>query len=356
MRHNLRVTNVTVPSKGTNIQNIEDLEDLLSLPTSGTVEAMGKLKGDVLILGVGGKMGPTLARMAKRASELSGIPRRIIGVSRFSSVSLPAQLQSWGIETHFCDLLDPRAYAKLPDAANVVFMAGMKFGSTRQEAKTWAMNAFVPGLVSERYRGSRIAAFSTGNVYGLCSLNLVGSLEADVPKPVGDYAMSCLGRERIFEYFSHTLQTPMSIIRLNYATELRYGVLLDIAERVLTGAAVSLYMGHLNSIWQADASAMSLQSLLHASVPPFVINVTGPEVMSVRRIATDFAGRFNKEVYFEGVESGDAILSNAQQAFQLFGYPTISVNQMISWIADWAMRGGEKLQKPTHFEVRNGSF
>jgi NAD dependent epimerase/dehydratase family len=356
MRKNLRVANVTGLSKRANIKNLEELEDLLSLPTLGVIETMGKLKGDVVVLGVGGKMGPTLARMAKRASDLAGVPRRVIGVSRFSSTSLPAQLQSWGIEAHFCDLLDSRAYAGLPDAANVIFMAGMKFGSTRQEAKTWAMNAFVPGLVSERYRDSRIAAFSTGNVYGLCSVNRGGSLETDVLNPVGDYAMSCLGRERIFEYFSRTLQTPMSIIRLNYATELRYGVLLDIAEYVLTGSSVSLYMGHLNSIWQADATAMSLQSLLHASVPPFVINIAGPELMSVRRIAMDFAGRFNKEVYFEGVESGDAILSNAQQAFQLFGYPTINVNQMIAWISDWAMRDGEKLRKPTYFEVRSGSF
>jgi nucleoside-diphosphate-sugar epimerase len=340
----------------THIRDIEELEDLLSRPTAETIEAMSTLKGDIVILGVGGKMGPTLARMAKRASDLAGVSRRVIGVSRFSSASLPAHLQSWGVETHSCDLLDRSTYSELPDAANIVYMAGMKFGSTNQEARTWAMNTFLPGLVSERYRDSRITIFSTGNVYGLSSVNLAGSLETDELRPVGDYAMSCLGRERIFEHFSRMYQIPMSIIRLNYATELRYGVLLDIAERVLTENPVSLHMGHLNTIWQADASAMSLQSLLHVSSPPFVINIAGPELMSVRRIATDFAERFGKQVSFEGVESGDAILSNAQKSFHLFGYPAISVNQMMTWIADWALRGGEKLGKPTHFEVRSGNF
>ncbi len=340
----------------TYIRDIEELEDLLSLPTAGTIEAMGALKGDIVILGVGGKMGPMLARMAKRASNLAGVSRRVIGVSRFSSASLPAHLQSWGVETHSCDLLDRSRHSGLPDAANIVYMAGMKFGSTNQEARTWAMNAFLPGLVSERYRDSRITVFSTGNVYGLSSVNLGGSLETDKTHPVGDYAMSCLGRERIFEHFSRTYQIPMSVIRLNYATELRYGVLLDIAERILAENPVPLHMGHFNTIWQADATAMSLQSLPHASSPPFVINVAGPELMSVRRIATEFAEHFNKNVSFEGIESGDAILSNAQKSFQLFGYPTVRAGQMMAWIADWAIRGGEKLGKPTHFEIRSGNF
>ncbi|MDQ2835341.1 MAG: NAD-dependent epimerase/dehydratase family protein [Acidobacteriota bacterium] len=347
---------MTIATTKKSVRDIDELDDLLSLPTPETVEAMSRLKGDIVILGVGGKMGPTLARMVKRASDLGGVSRRVIGVSRFSSASLPAQLQSWGIETHSCDLLDAGTYAQLPDAANVVFMAGMKFGSTHQEARTWAMNAFTPGLVSERYRDSRIAVFSTGNVYGLSPVTIGGSVETDDVRPVGDYAMSCLGRERIFEHFSRTYQVPISIIRLNYATELRYGVLLDIAERVLAGIPVSLHMGHLNTIWQADATAMSLRSLLHVSSPPFVINIAGPEQMSVRRIASNFAERFGKDVLFEGAVSEDAILSNAQKAFYLFGYPTVSVNQMIEWVADWALRGGAKLGKPTHFDVRSGDF
>lgn len=338
------------------VRNVEDLEDLLSTPTVPTVEAMRKLEGDLVVLGIGGKMGPTLARMAKRASEQAGVSRRVIGVSRCSSQNLTERLHGWNIETHACDLLDSASYRQLPDAANVVFMAGMKFGSTKQEARTWAMNTFVPGLVAQRYRDSRIAVFSTGNVYGLCPLRLGGSLEGDPLNPVGDYAMSCVGRERIFEHFSRVNRTLMTIVRLNYATELRYGVLLDIAERVFEARPVSLSMGHLNSIWQGDASAMSLQSLLHASSPPFMLNVAGPETLSVLRIATAFGERFGRQVLFEGEEGDSAILSNAQKASQLFGYPSVSFNRMLDATADWVLRGGETLGKPTHFEVRSGRF
>jgi nucleoside-diphosphate-sugar epimerase len=275
------------------IPDVESLEDVLSEPTEATVRAMGALKGDLVVLGVGGKMGPTLARMAKRASDLAGVNRRVIGVSRFSASSpLQERLQSWGIETHRCDLLDRDSYAQLPDAANVVFMAGMKFGATGQESLTWAMNAFVPGLVSERYRRSRIAVFSTGNVYGLSPVSGGGSLEGDSLRPQGEYALSCLGRERIFEHFSHRYQTEMSILRLNYAVELRYGVLLDIAQKVFSEQVIPLEMGHLNAIWQGDAAAMSLQALSHASTPPFVMNIAGLEVLPVRWIAEQFANRF----------------------------------------------------------------
>ncbi|MHB8302347.1 MAG: NAD-dependent epimerase/dehydratase family protein [Acidobacteriaceae bacterium] len=338
------------------IRGVEELEDILSGPTEATMQAMGALAGDLVVLGVGGKMGPTLARMAKRASELAGVSRRIIGVSRFSEAGMEERLQSWGVETHRCDLLDANSYSHLPDAANVIYMAGMKFGSVGQEPLTWAMNTFLPGLVSEKYRNSRIAVFSTGNVYGLSPVGLGGSLESDALHPVGEYAMSCLGRERIFEHFSLINQIPMCILRLNYATELRYGVLVDIAQRVYAGESVPLAMGHLNAIWQADAAAMSLQSLCHASTPPRVINVAGPELLSVRRIAEEFGQRFKKPVRLEGVESGDALLSNAQKAFQLFGYPNVSVGQMMTWIADWVARGEKGLAKPTHFENRAGNF
>jgi nucleoside-diphosphate-sugar epimerase len=318
---------------------------------------MRELEGDIVVLGVGGKMGPTLARMVKRASDLAGVMRRVIGVSRFSNSSaLENKLQSWDVETHRCDLLDRASYAGLPDAANVVFMAGMKFGSTGHESLTWAMNAFVPGLVCERYNGSRIAAFSTGNVYGLSPVERGGAIESDPLHPVGEYALSCLGRERIFEHFSRTFQIKLSIIRLNYAVELRYGVLLDIAQKVFAGQAISLQMGHLNAIWQADASAMSLQSLLHASTPPFVINITGPELLQVELLARQFGELMNKPVRFEGVPSSEALLSNATKAFQLFGHPEVSMNTVLPWIAGWVERGGETLDKPTHFENRSGDF
>jgi nucleoside-diphosphate-sugar epimerase len=338
------------------ISDVDELELLLSKPYESTVRALALLPGDILVLGAGGKMGPTLARMAKSASDLAATPRRVIAVSRFSSSRLPARLQSWGIKTISCDLLDPASLAILPDAPNVIYMAGMKFGSTGNESLTWAVNSFLPGLVSDRFRHSRIVVFSTGNIYGLTPVSRGGSLESDAPNPIGEYAMSCLGRERMFEHFSHTANTKVSILRLNYATELRYGVLVDVARSVYSGKPVASSMGYLNAIWQGDASAVALASLPHASSPAFVLNITGPEVLSVRRIAEDFAERFGKPVQFHGEEANDALLSNAQKAFQLFGKPRVSYEQMTSWIADWIERGGETLEKPTHFEERGGRF
>jgi nucleoside-diphosphate-sugar epimerase len=340
----------------TSVLDVAELEELLSAPTEGVIRTLGSLWGDIVVLGVGGKMGPTLARMAKRASEIAGISRRVIGVSRFSSSELELCLQAWGVETVRCDLLDPKSLSQLPEAPNVVYMAGMKFGSTGQESLTWAMNSFLPGLVSEKYRNSRIVAFSTGNVYGLSAVSRGGSREDDPLNPVGEYAMSCLGRERIFEHFSRTHHVKMSILRLNYATELRYGVLLDVAQQVCSGRSVALSMGYLNAIWQGDASAMSLQALGCASEPPFVVNITGPELLSVRRVAQEFGERLHKPVRFEGEESADALLSNAQKAFQLFGRPGVSVERMMTWITDWVNRGGQTLAKATHFEERGGSF
>jgi nucleoside-diphosphate-sugar epimerase len=332
------------------------LEELLSEPTEGLIRAMKTLPGDIVVLGAAGKMGPTLARMAKRASEQAGVKRRVIGVSRFSSRELERRLAYWGVETIRCDLLDRKALAALPDAANVVYMAGMKFGSTGQEWRTWAMNAFLPGLVAERYAGSSIAVFSTGNVYGLSPVARGGSCEQDPLNPAGEYAMSCLGRERIFEHFSRANHTRMTILRLNYASELRYGVLLDTAQKVHLGRPVSLSMGHLNTIWQGDASAMSLESLAHVLSPPNILNITGPETLSVRWLALEFARRMGNPVTFDGTESDDALLSNAGKAFALFGKPLVSVGQMLDWIADWVTRGGTTLAKPTHFEERAGRF
>jgi nucleoside-diphosphate-sugar epimerase len=339
------------------IQDLDQLEEVLSEPPPGLAASLASLDGDILVLGVAGKMGPTLARMAKRALEAGGVKRRVIGVSRFSSgSSLESRLHAWGIETVRADLLDPRSIPQLPDAANVVFMAGMKFGSTGQEWLTWASNAFLPGLVADRYRGSRIAVFSTGNVYGLAPVARGGSREEDPLQPVGEYAMSCVGRERVFEHFSRMNRTKMSILRLNYASELRYGVLLDMAQRVDAGQPISLATGYLNTIWQADASAMSLASLGCASSPPNVINITGPELLSVRAVAEEFGSRLGKAVLFEGSESDDALVSNAQKSYELFGRPRVSTRQMIEWIADWIKKNGATLRKPTHFEERAGQF
>ena len=338
------------------IATVQELEDLLSQPPDGVTQTLSRLEGDMIVLGVAGKMGPTLARMARRASETAGVRRRVIGVARFSDPRQQTELQAHGIETLRCDLLDEAAVAALPDAPNIVFMAGMKFGSTGQEALTWAMNCHLPAIVCKKYPRSRIVAFSTGNVYGLTSVAGGGSLEGDAPNPTGDYAMSCLGRERIFEHFSRRLGIPMAMIRLNYACELRYGVLVDIARRVWSGETVDCAMGHLNTIWQADANAMALQAFDHVASPPRVLNMTGPELLSVRDIATQLGALMNKRVTFSGSESPTALLANAALAQRLFGPPCVGAGQMVRWIADWVMRGGPSLGKPTHFESRDGKF
>jgi dTDP-4-dehydrorhamnose reductase len=338
------------------VRDVDHLEDLLSEPSEAAIDALSRTKGDIVILGVAGKMGPSLARMAKRASDAAGVTRRVIGVARFSSRDAEKFLQSHGIETIAADLLDQRQLAALPDAPNVIYMAGMKFGSTGNESLTWGMNAYLPGMVSQKYSGSRIVAFSTGNVYGLAPVARGGSVETDELNPQGEYAMSCLGRERIFEHFSRTLGIPMSIIRLNYAVEMRYGVLVDIAQNVWRGNPVNAAMA-FNVIWQADANAHALASLALASSPPLVLNVAGPEQLGVRRVAEQFAKLMGKDdVQLTGEEAPDALLSNAQLSHRLFGYPRVSAQQVIHWIADWTKRGGTTLKKPTHFETRDGKF
>jgi nucleoside-diphosphate-sugar epimerase len=344
---------MNIPSR---IETVQQLEELLSEPTPQAVEAMRRLKGDLIILGVGGKMGPTLARMARMASERAGVRRRIVAVARFSEPGLERDLQTHGIETIRCDLLEEDQLVRLPDVPNVIAMFGMKFGSTGQEARTWAMNCLLPAMVCRKFRSARIVAFSTGNVYGLTPVALGGSLETDPLNAMGEYAMSCVGRERCYEYCSRTFGIPIVLLRLNYATEMRYGVLVDLARRVWAGEPVDLTMGQLNAIWQADANAAALASFDHVSTPPLVLNIAGPEILSVRRVAEEFGQQFNKAVRFLGCESPDAILSNAQFAHRLFGYPRVTAGQMIAWIADWVARGGATLGKPTHFEVRDGKF
>jgi nucleoside-diphosphate-sugar epimerase len=343
-------------SKTDSIADTRHLEDLLSEPSEGVIATLAQLDGDILILGVNGKMGPTLARMARRASDAAGSRRRIIGVSRFSSGNLETELRDHGMETIRCDLLDAAQLDRLPDAANVVAMAGMKFGSTGQEALTWSMNSYLPGMICQKFRRSRIVAFSTGNVYGLTPVSLGGSVETDLLRPEGEYALSCVGRERIYEHFSRTLHIPMALLRLNYATEMRYGVLVDVAQKVYAGQTIDLSMGHLNALWQGDANAMALCAFAHLASPPFVVNLAGPELLSVRQVAVDFGRLLSKTVHFSGQEAADALLSNGQLGHRLFGYPRVGVQQIVIWIADWVKRGGESLGKPTHFEVRDGKF
>lgn len=340
---------------------VHQLDEILSEPTPLVVETLGALPGDILILGVAGKMGTTLARMARRALDLSGeragqSSRQVIGVARFSDPREREKLESWGVKTIKCDLLQPSALADLPDAPTVVYMAGMKFGATGNESMTWAMNSFLPGMVCQRFSKSRIAAFSTGNIYGLYPAHGGGPRESDTPVPVGEYSMSCLGRERMFEHFSKTNGTLVSLLRINYACELRYGVLVDLARAVWTGQSVDLSMANFNIIWQADANAMSLAALAQASSPPFIINIAGSELMSFREVLKQFGKLMNREPKFHGVEKPDAAISNGQLANRLYGYPRVSPNELMDWIAQWVMAGGESLNKPTHFETRDGKY
>jgi len=338
------------------IRGERELDELLSRPGEAAVAALGRLEGDLLVLGVAGKMGPTLARMAVRASQAAGVARRVIGVARFSDPAVRGRLEGWGVQTLQADLLDRRQLERLPDAPNVLFLAGMKFGSSGQEALTWAMNCYVPALVCERFARSRIAAFSTGNVYGLVPAGGEGSKETDPPEPLGDYAMSCLGRERMFEHFSRTLGLPVATLRLNYACELRYGVLADVARRVWAGEPVDVTMGWCNVIWQADAASMALAALAEAASPPRVLNLAGPERLSVRRLAGRFGELLGRPVRIAGREAPDALLSDGRAAYGLLGRPRVTVEQMTRWIADWVRAGGASLDKPTHFEARDGKY
>jgi nucleoside-diphosphate-sugar epimerase len=338
------------------IESVQGLEEFLSRPSEADIAAMTQLDGDLLILGAGGKMGPSLARRAHRAMEKSGVRRKIIAVARFSENHLRANLASEGIETLAVDLLQSGALSKLPDIPNVIFMAARKFGTTGSEDLTWAMNTFLPGLVAERYRASRIVVFSTGNVYPLRHAMEGGAVESTPVAPESEYAQSALGRERMFEYGSRQWGTAVTILRLNYAIDLRYGVLLDIGTAVFERRPIDLRMGLVNIIWQGDANSVCLRSFAHCQAPPLILNLTGPDTLSVRFIAEEFGRRFDVQPTFISEEMPNALLSNAAKAHQIFGCPTVTPGQMIDWTAAWISSGGPRLNKPTHFQVRDGKF
>lgn len=338
------------------ITNEQELEELLSRPYEEDISAMQQLGGDLLLLGAGGKMGPSLALRARRAADAAGVRVRIIGVSRFSSESLRGMLEERGVETISAELLDDEQLRRLPDVPNVVHMAARKFGSTGDEQYTWAMNTYLPARVAERFKHSRIVAFSSGNVYPLVPVAGGGATEETPVQPVGEYSMTAAGRERLLTYMSRVYGIPMTILRLNYAVELRYGVLLDIGQQVFDRVPVDLTMGSANVIWQGDANSICLQSFALASSPPLVLNLTGPETISVRWVAERFGALFGTQPSFRGTESPTALLSNAARSFRLFGYPRVSVDQIIELLAQWISTGGRTLNKPTHFEVRDGKF
>jgi nucleoside-diphosphate-sugar epimerase len=332
--------------------SIAELEDFLALPSPELIDDLSAVDGDIMILGVAGKMGPTLARLAKNAAP----HKRVIGVARFSDAAVRQRLDGWGIETVAADLLDRAAIEALPRVSNIVFAAGHKFGAQDNQPLTWAMNTHVPALVADTFRESRIVAFSTGNVYPLTPLGQQAPGEATPPQPIGEYAQSCLGRERMFQHFSARHGTPGRIVRLNYAIDMRYGVLLDIASRVWRREPVDLTMGHVNVIWQGDANTQVLRLLRHCTTPATPINCTGPETVSVRWLAGRFAALLGVTAQVIGAEAGTALLSDTTQASRLFGYPRVPLGSMIEWVADWVRNEGPSYNKPTKFEVRDGAF
>lgn len=338
------------------IQNVQQLENYMTQPSQGLIDDVKQMQGDFMILGIGGKMGPTLAYALKKALIALGSSQRVIGVSRFSNGTLQAELEAQGIETIACDLLDDAALQQLPQVENVIYMAGNKFGTQGNEHFTWAMNSYLPGRVADHFKTARFVVFSTGNVYPFSPVGSGGCDETVHPEPIGEYGQSSLGRERVFTYFSHKNETPVAIFRLNYAIDLRYGVLVEIAKSVYHEQPIDVTMGYFNVIWQGSANEYAIRALLHATTPPTIFNATGPETLSIRWVAQQFGKRMQKTPTFIGEEAPNALLSNSSKAHQTFGYPSVTVQEMIDLIASWLMNDGELINKPTHFQERKGQY
>jgi nucleoside-diphosphate-sugar epimerase len=338
------------------VRTVTELEDRLARPGPALVEDLRHLDGDILVLGAGGKLGPSLVRLALRGVEAAGTGARVIAVSRFSEPGLADALRAAGAEVVTSDVTDDARLAALPDAANVVFLVGAKFGTSGREHATWATNTYLPGRIAQRYRGSRLIALSTGNVYPLVPV-ISGGCDEDSPVgPVGEYAMSCLGRERVLTHFAERNATPTALIRLNYAVEMRYGVLVDIARAVVAGEPVDLTTGFVNVVWQGYANEVTLRALHHADVPPFVLNLTGPEAVSVRQLTSAMATELGLPVTFIGSESDTALLSSAQRCHRLFGYPDVTLGEIVALTVRWVADGLPMHGKPTHFQTRDGRF
>ena len=339
-------------------RSLVELEQLLSLPSAAVVEELARLEGNLVVLGAGGKIGPTLARMARRALDESGNDSEVLAVSRFSRPGLQDELESGGVRTLASDLTEPGAVERLPDAAAVLFLAGKKFGTSASPASTWAINAWTPGLVARRYGGVPTVVFSSGNVYPMIDVEEPGggSTEESVPAPLGEYAASVLARECVFEHFARLFGTPTLLLRLSYAVELRYGVLVDVARRVLAGEPIDLRVGYVNVLWQGDANAMALRCLGLARRPVRVLNVTGLERVSIRDLATRFGERFERRPKFSGDEGATALLSDAALAHRLLGPPAVPLERLVEWTAEWVAGDGDTWGLPTHYEVADGTF
>lgn len=333
-----------------------ELEERLSRPTERVIEALRSTPGDILVLGAGGKMGPSLTAMAQRATLAIGDGRRVIAVSRWANAGDAGRLEAMGVTIVRTDLLEPGALEPLPDAPNIIYMAGQKFGTRDAPALTWMTNTILPSRAVARFRGARFVAFSTGNVYPLSPIDGAGSREGDTLAPVGEYAASCVGRERVFEDAADRLGTRSLLFRLNYAVDLRYGVLVDIARRLLDGSPIDLAMGYVNCIWQGDANAAALAALPLTEAPPLALNITGSERLSVRALAVELGERLGRTPQFVGTEGSDALLSDTTRARELVGPPSVASATLVGWVAEWLRGGGRTLGKATRFERRDGSF
>ena len=336
--------------------NLIELEEQILAPSPALVADIKKIEGDIMLLGIGGKMGPSMGKLAVRAIKEAGLQKRVIGVSRFSDRAVREQLEQMGIETISCDLLNPSELQQLPHVANIIYLAGHKFGTTGHEDFTWAMNTYLPGMVAEHFKDSKIVAFSSGNVLPFVPVTSAGASEETSPEPIGEYAQSCLGRERIFQYFSKKNKTEVLVYRLNYAVDFRYGVLVEIAKSVWNDQPIDLTTENVNVIWQGDANEVALRSLLHCSTPAKMQNVTGPETLSVKWIAERFGELLGKAPIFMNAAAGTALLNNASECHRLFGYPRTTIRQAIEITAQWLTQGGDLFNKETHFQERGGKF
>jgi nucleoside-diphosphate-sugar epimerase len=338
------------------IESEEELEERLARPRPEDAAFARTLTEDVLVLGAGGKMGPSLARRVRRSVGAAGVSRRVLAVSRFADPAVAAALAQDGVETIACDLLDPRQVGSLPRVGNVLYLAGRKFGSTDRPDLTWAQNTIVPALVARHFARSRIVVFSTGNVFAPVGSTSAGAAEDDAPDPVGEYAQSCLGRERVFEHFSHEQGTSCVLFRLFYAVDLRYGTIVDIARRVFAGEPVDLRVPRVNALWQGDANSYAFRSLALCQSPPRPLVVTGPTPVSVRAVAERFGALMGRTVRFEGEEGPVSLLGNPTRCLSLLGPPEVGLDRLVEWTASWVSRGGRSLGKPTHFESTDGRF
>ncbi len=338
------------------IRSEDELLEILTRPRPVLVQFIQTLDSPLIILGAGGKMGPSLAILARRAADAAEMNLEIVAVSRFTDRQIRDDLEARGIRTLSADLMERGAFASLPDSSNLLYLVGLKFGTSSNPVHTWATNTLIPAYAAERYAGARIVALSTGNVYPFVAVNGSGSRESDALTPLGEYSNACVARERVFEYFSGLNSTRVALLRLSYALDLRYGVLVDIAHKVYRGQPVNVAMSYLNCIWQGDANEMIIRSLALASTPPQPLNLVGSEHYRVRELALRFGELLGKEVSFCGTEAKTALLSDNSLLHNLLGEPSTPLESVMEWTADWVRSGGRLFNKPTHFEVRNGDY